>query len=108
MLISVNKYDKALEHALLEYNRRPKNIEVNETVAWVNYKKGDVSKALPFISEALKTNSKNPTLLCRAGLIYLQAGDKEKAKQLLREGTQNNPNIESLLKTEAANALQQL
>jgi len=106
--LSVNKYDKALEHALLEYNRRPKNIEVNETVAWVNYKKGDVSKALPFISEALKTNSKNPTLLCRAGLIYLQAGDKEKAKQLLREGTQNNPNIESLLKTEAANALQQL
>ena len=106
--LSLNKYDKALEHALLEYNRRPKNIEVNETVAWVNYKKGDVSKALPFITEALKTNSKNPTLLCRAGLIYLKAGDKEKAKQLLKEGTQNNPNIDGLLKAEATNAIQQL
>lgn len=106
--LSVNKYDKALEHALLEYNRRPKNIEVNETVAWMNYKKGDVNKALPFIAEALKTNSKNPTLLCRAGLIYLQAGDIQKAKQLLKEGTQNNPNINGLLKAEAMNAMQQL
>ena len=106
--LSVNKYDKALEHALLEYNRRPKNIEVNETAAWVNYKKGDVSKALPFIAEALKTNSKNPTLLCRAGLIYLKAGDKEKAKKLLKDGTQNNPNINEILKAEVANAMQQL
>ena len=106
--LSVNKYDKALEHALLEYNRRPKNIEVNETVAWVNYKKGDVSKALPFIAEALKTNSKNPTLLCRAGLIYLKAGDKEKAKKLLEDGTQNNPIINEILKAEVANAMQQL
>ena len=106
--LSINNYDKALEHAMLEYNRRPKNIEVNETVAWVNYKKGDASKALPFIAEALKTNSKNPTLLCRAGLIYLKAGDKEKAKQLLKEGTQNNPNINALLKAETANAMQQL
>ena len=106
--LSVNNYDKALEHALLEYNRRPKNIEVNETVAWVNYKKDAVDKALPFISEALKTNSKNPTLLCRAGLIYLKAGDKEKAKQLLKEGTQNNPNINYQLKAEAINAMQQL
>ena len=106
--LSVNNYDKALEHALLEYNRRPKNIEVNETVAWVNYKKDDVDKALPFIAEALKTKSKNPILLCRAGLIYLKAGDKEKAKKLLKEGTKNNPNINYQLKTEAINAMQQL
>ena len=106
--LSINNYDKALEHAMLEYNRRPKNIEVNETVAWVNYKKGDASKALPFIAEALKTNSKNPTLLCRAGLIYLKAGDKEKAKQLLKEGMQNDPNINGLLKAETTNAMQLL
>ena len=106
--LSINNYDKALEHALLEYNRRPNNIEVNETVAWVNYKKADVTKALLFIAEALKTNSKNPTLLCRAGLIYLKAGDKEKAKQLLKEGTQNNPNINYQLRAEAINAMQQL
>ena len=29
--LKTNQYDKALEHALLEYNRRPDNIDVNET-----------------------------------------------------------------------------
>lgn len=68
--LKINKYDKALEHALLEYNRRPENIDVNETVAWVYYCKGEYEKALPYIKVAQKTNSKNPTLLSHAGLIY--------------------------------------
>jgi hypothetical protein len=46
--------DKALEHALMEYNRRPNNIDVNETVAWVYYNLGDYNKAVQYISAALK------------------------------------------------------
>ena len=68
--LRVKDYDKALGHALLEYNRRPGNIDVNETLAWTYYCKGDYAKALPYIKTALKTNSRNPTLLRRAGLIY--------------------------------------
>ena len=30
--LKAGNYDKALKHALAEYNRRPANIEVNETV----------------------------------------------------------------------------
>ena len=56
--LSINKYDKALEHAILEYNRRPDNIEVNETVAWMYFKKGEAAKALPYLKIALITNSK--------------------------------------------------
>ena len=74
--LKINNYDKALEHALAEYNRRPLNIDVNETLAWVYYEKGDYAKALPYIKAALKTNSKNPLLLSRAGLILNKAGDK--------------------------------
>lgn len=99
--LSINNYNKALEHALLEYNRRPKNIEVNETVAWMYYKKGEASKTLPYVKAALITNSKNPTLLCRAGLIYAKNGDAINAKKLLQEGLQNNPNIDETLKAEA-------
>jgi tetratricopeptide (TPR) repeat protein len=99
--LSINNYDKALEHALLEYNRRPKNIEVNETVAWMYYKKGKVSKALPYLKVAKSTNSKNPTLLCRAGLIYAKNGDASNAKKYLQEGLKNNPNIDETLKAEA-------
>lgn len=97
-----NDYDKALNHALAEYSRRPNNIDVNEAVAWVYFKKGDQQKAVSFIEKALRTNSKNPTLLCRAGSIYAKAGDREKAKILLQEALKSDPNIEPGLKKESA------
>jgi len=74
--LAVNDYDKALEHAKLEYNRRPDNIDVNETVAWVYYSKGEFEKALPHIKTACRTNCRNPILLCHAGLIYEKQGIK--------------------------------
>jgi tetratricopeptide (TPR) repeat protein len=100
--------DKALEHALAEYNRRPDNIDVAETVAWVHYTRGKYSEALPFIDKALKTNNKNPTLLCHAGLIYAKNKQTGKAKQLLSEGLKNDPAISPFLKQEAAQALKTL
>jgi tetratricopeptide (TPR) repeat protein len=105
--LKAGNMDKALEHALAEYNRRPNNIDVNETVAWVYYKQGNYAEALPYLEKALKTNSKNPELLCRAGLIVSKT-DKPKGKQLLQEGLKNNPSMPVPLKQEAAAALQQL
>lgn len=106
--IITKDYDKALEHALLEYNRRPGNIDVNECAAWAYYYKGDYTKALSYIKTAMQTNSKNPTLLCRAGLIYAKAGDMAKAKELLQAALQNNPNIDSGLMNDAMNTLKAL
>ena len=106
--LKIKNYDQALEHALLEYNRRPGNIDVNETVAWVYYCKGDYAKALSYLQPALKTNSKNPVLLCHAGLIYAKAGDKLTAKSKLQESLQLNPNIAESLKTESLNTLKNL
>ncbi|HEY4831332.1 MAG TPA: tetratricopeptide repeat protein, partial [Waddliaceae bacterium] len=106
--LKINNYDKALEHALLEYNRRPDNIDVNETVAWAYYCKGEYAKALPYLKVALKTNSKNPTLLCHAGLIYEKVGERALAKNQLQSALQSNPNIAEELKRESANVLQTL
>jgi tetratricopeptide (TPR) repeat protein len=106
--LKVNNTDKALEHALLEYNRRPNNIDVNETVAWVYYCKGDYAKALPYIKVALKTNSKNPVLLSRAGLIYLKAGQKEMAKPMLQQAAANTAFIGISLSEETMNALKNI
>jgi tetratricopeptide (TPR) repeat protein len=104
----MNEYDKALQHALTEYNRRPNNIDVNETVAWVYYKKDEIQKAIPYINAALKTGSANPSLLCHAGLIYAKASDKIRAKQLLETALKNNPNIDLSLKEESAAVLKTL
>jgi tetratricopeptide (TPR) repeat protein len=71
--LKINNNDKALYHALQEYNRRPANIDVNETLAWVYYNKGDFANASIHIHTALQTHSKNPRLLHRAELIQKAA-----------------------------------
>jgi tetratricopeptide (TPR) repeat protein len=96
--LKINDNDKALIHALAEYNRRPANIDVNETVAWVYYKQNKAEKAIPFLEVALKTNCKNPHLLNRAGLIYAKAGNKEKSKTFFEQALKINPNIAHELK----------
>ncbi|GEO09467.1 tetratricopeptide repeat protein [Segetibacter aerophilus] len=106
--LKVNNVDKALEHALLEYNRRPENIDANETVAWVYYSKGEYSKALPYIKTALKTNSKNPVLLSRAGMIFLKSGEKEMAKNMLQQASGTNSYVGYTLKAETTTAMQSL
>ena len=94
--------DKALEHAQMEWNRRPDNIDVNETMAWVCYNRGEYAKASDYIKKALRTNSKNPVLLSRAALIYYKAGNTELAKATLAETSQSNPYIDYALKNETA------
>ena len=106
--IKVNEFDKALDHALLEYNRRPDNIDVNETMAWVYYKKGDYANARKYIEVALKTKCKNPVLLSRAGLIYSKAGDKTMAKTLLEQSLTANPNISHDLRDESLKTMSTL
>lgn len=100
--LKINNTDKALEHAMLEWNRRPANIDVNETVAWVHYSRGDYAKAVPYIQTALKTGSKNPVLLSRAALIYYKAGKADMAKTTLAQTSLTNPYIDPSLQTEAA------
>jgi len=106
--LQAGSYDNALKHALAEYNRRPSNIEANETLAWVYYNKQEYAKALAHIETATKTNSKDPVLLCRAGLIYAKTGNKLKAKSLLGEGTKVNCYVPAPLKQQSLNALQTL
>lgn len=104
----INKNKAALKHALGEYSRRPDNIDVAETVAWAYYQNEDAQNAIPFLETALRTGSKNPTLLCHAGIIYATIGNKSKAKVLLNEALHNNPNMNLALKSEANKILNQL
>jgi len=92
--------NKAMEHALIEYNRRPNNIDVNEALAWVNYKMGNVKDADKYISVAMKTNSQNPTLLCQAGIIKSKLGDKEKGNLLIKKALSLDPYLSQDLTNE--------
>jgi tetratricopeptide (TPR) repeat protein len=99
--LKIKDNDKALEHAMMEYNRRPDNIDVNETVAWVYYCKGDYAKAVPYVNAAMRTHSKNPVLLSRAALIYFKSGNEVLAKATIAQTSLQNPYIDAQLKSEA-------
>ena len=99
--LKIKDNDKALEHAMLEYNRRPDNIDVNETVAWVYYCRGDYAKAVPYINVAMHTHSKNPVLLSRAALIYYKSGNQQLARTTIAQTSLQNPYIDQPLRIEA-------
>lgn len=99
--LKINDTENALKHALIEYDRRPDNIDVCETVAWIRYKNGDFAEANKLMNKALKTHSKNPILLCRAGLIKIKAGEAEKGKALIKQAVETNPFLDIELKKEA-------
>jgi tetratricopeptide (TPR) repeat protein len=105
--LKIPDVDKALKHALVEYERRPENIDVCETLAWVYYKKGNYTEANKLITKASKTNNQNPVFLCHAGLIKIQAGEKEKGIASIKKALETNPYLDSELKNEAQKYLAQ-
>ncbi len=56
-------YDKALQYALGEYQKRPGNIDVNRLLAKIYVAKKDLSKAKEHFAKASVTGSKHPELL---------------------------------------------
>ncbi|MEO6406804.1 MAG: tetratricopeptide repeat protein [Ferruginibacter sp.] len=96
--LNVGKNEDALRSALIEYKRRPANIDVNECMAWVLYKNGEHAKAFPYLQKALSTSSKQPRLLCRAALIYQANGMAAKASGMFSQALINQPLIDPILK----------
>jgi tetratricopeptide (TPR) repeat protein len=92
---------KALEHATIEYQRRPNNIDVAECMAWVEYKNDNYKEANKLIDVALKTKSKNPILICRAGLIKIKANQLAAGKELIKKALEKNPFLDIDLRNEA-------
>lgn len=67
--IKTSQWDSAKKYAMLEYAIRPKNIDVNNELAWIAYNQKDFTNAKAYLKTALSTNSKNPELLQRASAI---------------------------------------
>lgn len=83
--------DKALAHAKIEYARRPDNIDVNETLAWVYYKRGEYAEAAKYMAVARRTHSQNPVLLARAGLILSHTGHAAEGRALIEQAVKTAP-----------------
>lgn len=100
LYLKISQLDKALEHARIEQQRRPDNIDACETLAWVLYKKGEAARALPYIQTATRTRSQNPERLVRAGLIMTAAGQPNEGKALIEKGLSLKPYMDEELALE--------
>ena len=93
----IGDYDKALDYALTEYEKRPNNIDVNKLVAMAYYKKDNYQKAQAHIKKASSTNTKNPELLLLKGLIAEKMGDKKIGQQFVKMAMAINPYLSNCL-----------
>ena len=74
----------ALRRIKEEYGRRPANLDVLETYAWVLFKAGRASEAVPCIERALAMNNRSFSLLAHASAICEGAGMHDRAAALAR------------------------
>ncbi len=74
--------DLALVHGLKEYASRPKNIDVNNALAWVYFTQKNLPKAAEHIRIALRTGCQDPELLQRASAILNAAGNTTQLQKL--------------------------
>ena len=103
--LKTGELDKALEHAKIEYERRPDNIDVNETLAWVHYKRGEFKDAQKYMTVARRTHSQNPVLLCRAGLILSKNGQPAEGRALIEQAIKTAPYLNPEVTAEGENLL---
>jgi len=84
------------------------NLYASDTLAWVLHKQGKHDEARQYINQALASGTRDPLILCHAGLIAHAQGEKALAKDRLTQVLQNNPAFDPLFALEARRVLDQL
>ncbi len=92
--LNINDYDKALAYAKVDYAMRPDNIDANDLMAWILYKKGDYEAAQKYTDKMFLTKSKNANQTFKAGMVYTAAGNTDKGMQLHKEAMAISPYID--------------
>lgn len=96
-----------LDLARKAYANRP-SIHGADALAWALYKTGSYEEARHYSAEALKLGTKDSLKLFHAGMIALELGDKEQARQYLEEALAINPHFSILYAEKASTTLREL
>jgi tetratricopeptide (TPR) repeat protein len=83
--------DLAMKYGMIEYKKRPKNIDVNHALATVYFNQKDFKKAQNHVLMALRTGSQNPELLQQAAKIELALGNNSEGNRLIAQAKKANP-----------------
>jgi len=98
--------DEALSLAQTAVKVLPNDPDVNDTLGWITFKRGDAPRSLQYFETSLRGKSHDPEIEFRAGFAYAQAGQWTKARPLLKEAVASAPNHPS--SAEARKLLQQI
>lgn len=97
----------ALAAARTEYEIR-KTVPVVGTLAWAEYRSGDLVAARRHSAEALRLGTQDPLLFYRSGVIAEAAGDVQQAKTLYGRASALNPRFSVLFADDLAARLGRL
>ena len=82
--------DEAFKLIQSAYRQRPDSVEINDSMGWAYFKKGDAENALPYLEYAYR-NKKDPEVAAHLGEAYWALEQKERAREVWREGWQKDP-----------------
>jgi Flp pilus assembly protein TadD len=68
----------------------PDALPVTDTLAWVQYRKGNYSIAIGLLDEAVKKNPESAQYRYHLGMALSAAGDNDRAKAELRKALELN------------------
>jgi tetratricopeptide (TPR) repeat protein len=87
--------EEPLKNALESIEKAP-TIKSYNTLAWIQYKRGNYTEAAKNITSALRLGTKEPLLYYHAGLIFAKIGENEKAKKYLEYALKINHRLPEL------------
>lgn len=99
--LSAGDLDNALKNAQTDLNMRPANIDANELMGWIYYKKGDYANAKACADKMLATHAMNANGMYKAGIIYASAGDAQKGAKMMQDALVVNPYVDQQLVNQA-------
>ena len=97
--------DIALQLAQVAKNGLPEQPDVNDTLAWIYYRKDLPEMALPNVRLAIERDPNNATYQYHLGLIYLKTGDLDLAKSALEKALALDPKFDGAADAEEALSL---
>jgi tetratricopeptide (TPR) repeat protein len=89
------------------YANRP-SIHSADALAWTLYKTGNYEEAQKYSIEALQLGTKDSLKLFHAGMIALELGDQEQAREYLEQALAINPHFSILYAEKARDTLETL
>jgi len=92
--LNAGQYDKAAAYAKKDYDMRPDNIDANELMAWITYKKGDFAAAKNYAEKTLATSGRNANTLYKDAMIFSKAGETVRGDSTRRLAMNVSPYID--------------